>query len=62
MVGVMVGIQYAIDLGDIVPEALLPEIRGGVDQNIESVVSDQYGGPETFVVRVVRLADIAGAT
>jgi len=60
MIGVMVGIQYAVDLCDIVLETLLPEIRGGVDQNIESVVLDQNGGPKALVVRVVRLADIAG--
>jgi hypothetical protein len=60
MIGVMVGIQYAVDLSNIVLETLLPEVRGGVDQNIESVVLDQNGSPEALVVWIVRLADIAG--
>ena len=60
MIGVMVGVQHSVDLCDVVPEALLPEVRGGVDQNIESVVLDQSGGPEALVARIVRCADIAG--
>ena len=60
MVGVVVGVQHAVDLCDAVLEALLPEVRGGVDQDIESVVLDHGGGPEALVARIVRFADFAG--
>jgi hypothetical protein len=60
MISVMMSVQHSVDLCDVVQEALLPEVRGGIDQNIESVVLDQSGGPEAFVARIVRLTDIAG--
>jgi hypothetical protein len=60
MVGVMVGVQHTINLGDVIQEALLPEIRGGVYQNVKAVILDQNGGSEALIARVVRLTDIAG--
>ena len=60
MISVMVGVQHSVDLCDVVEEALLPEVRGSIDQNIESVILDQSGGPEALVARIVRFTDIAG--
>jgi len=40
VIGVMVCVQHSVDLGDVVLEALLSEVRGGVDQDIESIVLD----------------------
>ena len=59
MIGVMVRVQHSVDLRDVVLEALLPEVRRGVDQDIESIVLDQNRGSEAFVARIVRLTDIA---
>ncbi len=59
MVGVVVGVQHAVDVADVINQALLAEVRGRVDQGIVPAVADQHGSAQALVANVVRTADRA---
>jgi len=62
MVGVVMGVKDAVDVGDPVPQALLAQVGGSVYQNLISLVFNHNGGTQTVVPGIVRLADGALAT
>jgi hypothetical protein len=41
MVGMSVGIENRVDTLDLLPQGLLPQISGGVDENISAPMRDQ---------------------
>src|ERR1700678_3942430 len=61
MVGMGVGVEDRIQLGDLFPQCLLAKIRRGIDQYIPPVVGDHYRRTSTTIARVERMADGAVA-
>jgi hypothetical protein len=41
MVGMSVGIENRVDMLDFLPQGLLPQISGGIDENVSASIGDQ---------------------
>ena len=60
MIGVVVRVQHRIEMPDLVPQALLPKVGRGVDQDIGALILNQDRRPQALVFGMVRLAHLAG--
>src|SRR5580692_1815015 len=61
VVGVAVREKNCVEAIESDAEGLLAEVGGGVDDHVLAVAGDEQGRAEAFVVRVVRMANAAGA-